>query len=120
MGKVRTFGRRGAFSRSTQRKRLPPAIKSGMGVDTYDPTGALLDEDRIGRAIWECLKEGDAEGVVEIIQIHLQAVNKARQLGRFIFPKARRALASEAGLQPSRHLPNWCMPVVTAQTPPST
>jgi DNA-binding phage protein len=50
-------------------------------VDSYDPTEALLDEDRIGRAIWECLKDGDAEGVIEIIRIHLEAVNKT-QLAR--------------------------------------
>jgi hypothetical protein len=48
-------------------------IKPGMGVDAYDPTRALLDEERMGRAIWECLKEGDSEGVIEVIQIHLEA-----------------------------------------------
>ncbi len=49
-----------------------------MGVDAYNPTQALLDEDRIGRAIWECLKSGDSEGVIEIIQIHLEAFNKTQ------------------------------------------
>ena len=53
-------------------------MKKNMGIDTYDPTKALLDEERIGRAIWECLKEGDSEGVIEVIQIHLDAVNKTR------------------------------------------
>lgn len=53
-------------------------MKKDMGIDTYDPTKALLDEERIGRAIWECLKEGDSEGVIEVIQIHLDAVNKTR------------------------------------------
>jgi probable addiction module antidote protein len=48
-----------------------------MGVDTYNPTQALLDEERIGRAIWECLKNGDSEGVIEVIQIHLEARNKS-------------------------------------------
>lgn len=52
-----------------------------MGVRRYDPTEALLDEERIGRAIWECLKNGDPEGVIEVIQIHLTACNKA-QLAR--------------------------------------
>ncbi|MFN0065126.1 MAG: DNA-binding protein [Chlamydiales bacterium] len=49
-----------------------------MGVDSYDPTEALLDEERIGRAIWECLKNGDSEGVIEVIQIHLEAYNKTQ------------------------------------------
>ncbi|MCC5832953.1 MAG: hypothetical protein JJU12_07935 [Chlamydiales bacterium] len=47
-------------------------------MDRYDPTEALLDEERIGLAIWECLKNGDSEGVIEIIRIHLEAYNKAQ------------------------------------------
>ena len=58
-----------------------------MGVEAYDPTHALLDEDRIGRAIWECLKEGDSEGVIEIIQIHLEAVNKTQLAKEADLPK---------------------------------
>ena len=30
----------------------------------------------IGRAVWECLKEGDSEGVIEVIRTYLEAVNK--------------------------------------------
>lgn len=63
------------------------SIKSKMEVDTYDPTKALLDEDRIGRAIWECLKNRDPEGVVEIIQIHLEAVNKTQRALEAHIPK---------------------------------
>lgn len=85
MDKIRTSGRRKVFSRSTPRKRLPRAVKQDVEIDTYDPTKALLDEARIGRAIWECLKDGDSEGVIEVIQIHLEALNKTK-------------LAKEAGL----------------------
>ncbi len=28
-------------------------------------------------AIWECLKNGDSEGVIEIIETYLEAVNKS-------------------------------------------
>lgn len=49
-----------------------------MGVDTYDPTKALIDEDRIERAIWECLQNGDSEGVIEITQIHVEAIARNR------------------------------------------
>ena len=69
------------------RKRIVRTVKPGLGVDFYDPTEALLDEDRIGRAIWECLKEGDAEGVIEIIQIHLEAVNKTQKAFEADLPK---------------------------------
>ncbi|MFN4174186.1 MAG: DNA-binding protein, partial [Parachlamydiaceae bacterium] len=44
----------------------------------YSPTQMLLDEDFISKAIWECLKNNDPEGVVEMIQIYLNAKNKAQ------------------------------------------
>ena len=58
-----------------------------MGVEIYDPTKSLLDEGLISRAIWECLKEGDSEGVIEMIQIHLNAVNKTRAAKGADLPK---------------------------------
>jgi len=57
------------------------------GIDRYDPTAALLDEERIGRAIWECLKNGDSEGVIEVIQIHLEAYNKTQLAKEAHLPK---------------------------------
>ena len=74
MGKIKTSGRQKASSKNTRDRKM----KKNMEIDAYDPTKALLDEERIGRAIWECLKEGDSEGVVEVIQIHLEAVNKTK------------------------------------------
>ena len=44
----------------------------------YSPTQELLDEDFIAKAVWECLKDNDYEGVVEVIEAHLRAVNKTR------------------------------------------
>lgn len=51
-------------------------LKKNTGIRKSDPTLELLDEELISKAIWECLKEGDSEGVVEIIEIYLKAVNK--------------------------------------------
>lgn len=76
MNKKKTSIRRRASTKSIQRKKSPRKIKTGMGVDIYNPTEALLDEERIGRAIWECLKNGDSKGIIEVIQIHLEAGNK--------------------------------------------
>ena len=56
-------------------------IRKNTGVVRHHPTRALLDEKFIGRAIWECLKNNDPEGVIEIIQAHLEAANKM-QLSR--------------------------------------
>lgn len=87
MGKAKTSGKQKVFSKHTLRKKRALMIKPGMKVDTYDPTAALIDEDRIARAIWECLKEGDSEGVIEIIQIHLQALNKTLLSRKAELPK---------------------------------
>ncbi len=87
MVKKRTSERQRVSIKSTRAKKPPRKIKAGMGVDTYDPTQALLDEDRIGRAIWECLKNGDSEGVIEIIQIHLEAFNKTQLAKEAHLPK---------------------------------
>ena len=44
----------------------------------YSPTQELLDEDFISKAFWECLKNNDPEGAVEILETHLEIVNKVR------------------------------------------
>jgi DNA-binding phage protein len=87
MDRIKTSVRRRASAKSIQRKKASRTIKLGKGVDLYDPTEALLDEERIGRAIWECLKDGDSEGVIEIIQIHLDAYNKTRLAKKAHLPK---------------------------------
>ena len=78
MDRTKTSIRRRASTKNIQHKKVSRVIKTGLGVDVYNPTEALLDEERIGRAIWECLKNGDSDGVIEIIQIHLEACNKTQ------------------------------------------
>ena len=51
-------------------------LRLGTGIRESNPREELLDEDLIGRAVWECLKEGDSEGVIEVIRIYLEAANK--------------------------------------------
>ena len=53
-------------------------IKKGTGVRLSNPREELLNEELIGRAIWECLKNGDSEGVIEVIRIYVDAVNKTQ------------------------------------------
>lgn len=38
----------------------------------------LLDEQLIAKAIWECLKDNDPDGVIEILEMHLSAKNKSK------------------------------------------
>lgn len=44
----------------------------------YNPSNDLLDEDLIAKAIWECLRENDPDGVIEILEAHLSAKNKSQ------------------------------------------
>ena len=53
-------------------------LKRGTGIRQSNPREELLDEELIGRAIWECLKNGDSEGVIEVIGIYLEAANKTQ------------------------------------------
>jgi probable addiction module antidote protein len=44
----------------------------------YDPLKDLLDEQLIATAVWECLKDNDPDGVIEILEAHLRAKNKSK------------------------------------------
>lgn len=83
MPKAKTSRKQSVSSKNTSNRKL----KAGVKIKPYDPTKALLDEDRIGRAIWECLKNEDTEGVIEIIGIHLEARNKTKLVEEANIPK---------------------------------
>lgn len=53
-------------------------LKKDAKVIEYSSTKRLLDEAFIASAIWECLKNNDPQGVVEIIEAHLEIVNKVK------------------------------------------
>ena len=53
-------------------------LKRGTGIRKSNPTEELLNKELIGKAIWECLKNGDSEEVIEVIRIYLEAVNKTQ------------------------------------------
>lgn len=55
-------------------------LKRGSSVVEYSPTARLLDKDFMGKAIMECLINNDPEGVVEIIEIYLDTVNKVQSI----------------------------------------
>lgn len=74
MGKVKTSHKQKKSSESIQKVKL----KSGTGLIEYSPTQELLDEQFIAIAIWDCLKNNDPEGVVEVIQAHLSVINKQK------------------------------------------
>ena len=42
----------------------------------YNPKKNLLDDQLIAEAIWECLKDNDPDGVIEVLEAHFRAKNK--------------------------------------------
>jgi len=63
-------------------------LKKDAGLIDYSPTQELLDENFIALAIWECLKNNDPEGVMEVIQAHLEAVNKSKAAREINLPRS--------------------------------
>lgn len=53
-------------------------LKTREGLKSYSPTEQLLDEDFIAKAVWECFKNNDPEGVIEVIEAHMRAVNRTK------------------------------------------
>lgn len=48
------------------------------GVKEHNPLDYLTNPENIGKAILECLQNNDPEGVMEVIAIYLEAVNKTK------------------------------------------
>ncbi len=51
-------------------------LKNSSGLIRYSPTEELANDQIIAEAVWECLKNNDPQGVMEVIGAHLEAVNK--------------------------------------------
>lgn len=96
MGKTKTFQRRRiSISRrhkSTERKgeiaSIQRIIKKDASVTPFNPTAKLLDAKFIGAAIMECLIENDPDGIMEIIESHLEALNKSNFLREAGVPRS--------------------------------
>lgn len=63
-------------------------IKNNADLVIYDPTKNITDEKFIGRAIVECLRNNDPEGVMEVIGIYLNALEKTQFVQRSHVPKS--------------------------------
>lgn len=63
-------------------------LKKGVKLAKHDPFKALLDEKLIAQAFWECLKENDPEGAMEVISAHLNALNKVQLAKEAAMPRS--------------------------------
>ena len=64
------------------------SIRDDANITELDPMANLLDPDLIGSAIMQCLIENDPEGVMEIIEHHLYALNKSKFLREADVPRS--------------------------------
>jgi DNA-binding phage protein len=71
MAKIKTLPKQKESSKKVRKLKIKKD-----SVIAFSPTRELLDEHFLGRAIIECLKDNDPEGVIEIISTYLETSNK--------------------------------------------
>jgi DNA-binding phage protein len=76
MDKVKTSGKPRKSSANTSRKTYK--LKKGVRLPKHDPLKTLTDEHLVAQAFWECLRDNDPEGAMEVISAHLNALNKVQ------------------------------------------
>lgn len=62
-------------------------IKLKKRPRVYNPTKDLLNEQFIAQALWECLKDNDPDGVIELSEAHLSAKNKSKIVEEHDLPR---------------------------------
>lgn len=58
------------------------------GLKKVDPLKNLTDSKQISLAVFECLLNNDPEGAMEMIEIYLEALNKAKLRRKTKLPKS--------------------------------
>lgn len=84
MVKAKIYTRQKKSIKSTPKTRL----RKDTGLIEYSPTQELLNEKLIAEAVWDCLKNNDPEGVVEVIEAHLDAINKVKATRKQHLPRS--------------------------------
>lgn len=64
--------------------KLNPKAK----IEQWDENKRLLNKDFLGKAILECLLNNDPEGVMEVVSIYLDTLNKVKLSKRAKVPRA--------------------------------
>lgn len=85
MGKTKTLKKRGA---SFPKQRLDLSLEDFGNIKRMDPNKELADPDQTAKAVFECLMNNDPHGAMEMIEMYLDAVNKASLLRETKLPKS--------------------------------
>lgn len=74
MAKIKTSEKQKIFLKNIQK----PKLRFDTGVVPYSPTEEILQGDLIGKAILDCLRNNDPQGVMEIVALYLKTVNRVK------------------------------------------
>ncbi len=74
MAKIKTSAKQKISSKNTWK----PKLRLDTGIVPYSPTEEILQGDLIGKAILDCLRNNDPQGVMEIVAVYLKTVNRVK------------------------------------------
>jgi len=63
-------------------------VSDFKGASKMQPLSNLIDEQNVGLAILECLQNNDPGGVMEVVAIYLDAMNKSKLIETGEIPKS--------------------------------
>lgn len=83
MVKAKTLKRRRISSKNSSRRMGPKnpkiwKIREDAQVYPLELSKDLTDDKLVAQAFWECLKENDPEGAMEMVAIYVREVNKLK------------------------------------------
>lgn len=80
MGKIRISPRRktSTIKGSVSKQKEVTMLEKFEGIRKADPTTYILDPKNLGDAIADCLLNNDPEGVIEVVEIYLETLNKEK------------------------------------------
>lgn len=84
MAKAKTSRKHKALSKNIPKIEL----RLDTGVKPCNPLDRLINEEFIGKAILECLKNNDPEGVMEVISIYISTLNKVKAAQQSSLPRS--------------------------------
>jgi DNA-binding phage protein len=85
MGKTRILKKRVA---SSPKQEIGLKLTDFDKVQRVHPINELADPDQTAKAVFECLMDNDPQGAMEMIEMYLDAVNKASLMRETKLPKS--------------------------------
>ena len=85
MDKKKTSKKR---ERSSPKQKIELRLEDFKDIKKSNPLKELLDVNQTSLAVFECLLNNDPEGAMEMIEIYLYALNKAKLRRKTKLPKS--------------------------------